>query len=261
MATSIHPTALVHECAQLGADVEIGPHAIIEDKTIIGDRTRIQAAAQIKAYTHLGADNVIHSFACLGGEPQDLKFSGEESLLRIGDGNTVREFVTMNRGTALERGETVIGSGGLYMAYVHIAHDCRLGDGVIMSNGATLAGHVVIGDHVIVGGLSAVHQFVRIGEYAFIGGMTGVVQDVPPYMLAAGPRAKVHGPNLVGLRRLNFPPEKTQALKNAYRLLWRSELGRKEALARIAETCGEHSEVRSFLAFVEQSERGVTAAE
>ena len=257
MSTEIHTSAIVDPQAQLGQDVSIGPYAVIEGSAQIGDDTRIDAFAHIKANTTLGAKNSVHSHACLGGPPQDLKFHGEETMLDIGDENVIREFVTINRGTVGGGGLTRIGSNCLIMAYAHIAHDCVLGNEVIMANAATLAGHVTIADKAVIGGLSAVHQFVRIGSYAYIGGMSGVSQDVPPYMLIAGERAWLHGLNLIGLKRQGFSSEQISALKKAFKLLWRSGLRREEALALARSECGDHPEVHELLSFVDQSERGV----
>ncbi|MFW6236355.1 MAG: acyl-ACP--UDP-N-acetylglucosamine O-acyltransferase [Desulfovibrionales bacterium] len=260
MSTLVHPTALVHDKAVLGQDVMVGPYAVIEENTELGDKTRLDAFAQVKAHTVMGRENHVHSYACVGGVPQDLKFKGEVSRLQIGYRNTIREYVTLNRGTEGGGGITSIGSNCLLMAYVHVAHDCQIGDEVVFSNGATLAGHVVVGSHAIIGGLSAVHQFVRVGEHAFVGGKTGVAQDIPPYMLAVGERAKLHGPNLVGLRRMKLSTETIQALKNTFRILFRSENSRKEALAEVEEKLGHVPEVRRILEFVRQSQRGITPA-
>ena len=180
MQTNIHPSAVVHPGAYLGTGVTVGPFAVIEEGVHIGDETVIDAGAQIKRFTTLGTKNHVHSMACVGGEPQDLKFGGEESKLVIGDRNKIREFSTIHRGTEGGGGITRVGSDNLMMAYSHIAHDCVVGDNNVLANAATLAGHVVVGNEVVVGGLSAVHQFVNIGDFAFIGGKTGVAQDVPP---------------------------------------------------------------------------------
>jgi UDP-N-acetylglucosamine acyltransferase len=258
MAVEIHPTAIVHDNALLGQDVQVGPYSLIEENVEIGDGTRIDAFAQIKSFTIMGRKNHIHSYSCIGGVPQDLKFSGEKTHLRIGDNNIIREYITLNRGTVGGGGVTSIGSDCLLMAYVHVAHDCHVGDKVIFSNGVTLGGHVKVGNNSIIGGLSAVHQFVRIGENAFIGGKTGVAQDIPPYMLAAGERAKLHGPNLVGLRRLQLPPETLQALKLVYKILWRSNGLKKESMSEATEKYGHIPEVLKVIDFVRTSERGVT---
>lgn len=261
MATQVHPSAFVHPSAQLGEDVVIGPSAVIEEDVIIGDRTRVDAFASIKRYTSMGTDNHIHSYACVGGEPQDLKFDGEVSRLEIGNGNTIREFSTQHRGTATGGGLTRIGDNNLLMAYTHVAHDCVVGNNIVMSNNATLAGHVTVGDSVIISGLSAVHQFVRIGDHAFVAGMSGIPQDLPPFMLAVGGRASVHGPNLVGLRRMNASRDVIAALKTAYKLLWHSTTPRREALEQLEYELGQYPEIMLLVQFMRSSERGVLSAE
>ena len=259
--STIHPTAVIAPSARLGEGVTVGPYAIIEDDVEIGDGCRIDSHAVIKNFTRMGRDNHIHSHAVVGDEPQDLKFRGERSELLIGNGNRIREFATLHRGTEGGGGVTRVGDNNLLMAYVHIAHDCELGSSIVMSNGATLGGHVQVGDSAIVGGLSAVHQFCRIGCHAFVGGMTGVAQDLPPWMLAAGSRALVHGPNLVGIRRAGLGREHAMALKAAFRFLWRSDLPRTEALVQIEKAYPDLEPVRSFVTFVRASERGVCPAE
>lgn len=261
MAASIHPSAVVDPGAQLGVDVTVGPFVVIESDVIIGDGSRIDSHACIKQYTHMGARNRVHSHAVVGGESQDLKFHGEVTWLNVGDDNSIREFATLHRGTEGGGGATRVGNGNLLMAYTHVAHDCVLGNHIIMSNGATLAGHVNVGDYAIIGGLSAVHQFTRIGRHAFVGGMTGVAQDLPPWMLAAGARALVHGPNLVGLRRAGCNRETMAAMKQAFRMIWRSELLRQEALEALTTDYGHMPEIMEFIDFVKKSERGLCPAE
>jgi UDP-N-acetylglucosamine acyltransferase len=260
VATSIHPTAIVHPKAALGADVTVGPYCIVEERVEIGDRCVLDPFAQVKTFVRMGDGNRISSYAVVGGEPQDLKFHGEETWLILGDGNRIREHATLHRGTEAGGGSTTVGSGCLLMGATHIAHDCHLGDGVILSQAASLAGHIRIDDHAIIGGMSGIHQFVRIGEHAFVGAMTGVGQDVPPYMLATGSRAQLRGPNIIGMQRAGVSPETRAALKKAYRLIWRSGLGRQEALAEAEATLGGFPEVECLLAFVRSSERGVLSA-
>lgn len=261
MASQIHPAAFVAETAKIGDDVVIGPCAVVEDDVIIGDRCRIDAFASVKRFTRMGTDNHIHSYALVGGEPQDLKFAGEESWIEMGNGNSVREFATLHRGTAGGGALTRIGDKNLFMAYTHVAHDCQLGNEIVMSNGATLAGHVSVADRAILAGLSAVHQFVRIGAYAFVGGMSGISQDLPPYMLAVGNRAGVHGPNLVGLRRLQASRELIAALKGAFRMVWHSDTPRKEALEQLEYEFGQFPEIIAFVDFIRGSERGILPAD
>ncbi len=257
----IHPTAVVSPDAELASGVRVGPYAIIEDQVIIGEDTVVEAHAVIRSRTRLGARNRIHPHAVVGGEPQDLKFHGEDSLLIVGNDNRIREFATLHRGTEGGGGVTRVGNNNLLMAYTHVAHDCVLGDHIIMSNGATLAGHVGVGDHAIIGGLSAVHQFARVGRHAFVGGMTGVAQDVPPWMLAAGSRAVVHGPNVVGLRRAGASRELMSALKSAFRLIWRSDMPRPDALDFLAAEYAELPDLMDFVAFIRSGERGICPAE
>ena len=200
----IHPTAIISPGAQIGADVEIGPYSVIGERVSIGDGTRIGPHVVLQGPTTIGKKNQFFQFCSIGEIPQDLKFNMEDTELIIGDNNTFREFITINRGTAGGGGRTVIGSNCLLMAYTHVAHDCLIGNGVIMANNASLAGHIRIDDHAIIGGLSGIHQFVHIGSYAMIGGLSGVSKDVPPFTLAVGQRAILHGLNLTGLKRHGF---------------------------------------------------------
>ena len=260
MAVTIHPTAQVSPKAELGDNVTIGHCAVVEDHVIIGDNSLVDAFASVKAYTRMGKGNVIHSYAMVGGIPQDLKFHGEESWLELGDNNNVREFATLHRGTEGGGGITRVGNDNLFMAYTHIAHDCQLGSNIIMSNAATLAGHVVVQDGAILGGFSAVHQFSRIGTYAFVGGMSGISMDVPPYMLAVGHRADLHGPNLVGLRRMQASRETLAAVRSAYRIIWLSSIPRKEALEQTEKEFATVPEIQTLIAFIRTAERGVLPA-
>ncbi len=257
METKIHPTAVVESNAKIGKGVIIGAYVVIESHVEIGDSCKIEPFTHIKRYTKIGKNNHIHSYACIGGEPQDLKFKGEVSYLEIGDDNCIREYVTLNRGTKEGGGITKIGSKCLIMAYAHVAHDCILGNEVIMANAASLAGHVIIEDGAVLGGLTAVHQFVHIGRYAYIGGMTGVAQDVPPYALIAGERGWMHGLNLVGLRRRGFSNEEIRNLKKAYRILWRQGLKKEEAISRILEEFPGDEKILELINFIEKSERGI----
>ncbi|MDD2605094.1 MAG: acyl-ACP--UDP-N-acetylglucosamine O-acyltransferase [Desulfobacterales bacterium] len=254
----IHPTAIVHADAEIGANVTIGPFAVIGERVRIGDGTTVGTHAVIDPYTEIGRDCRVFQFAAIGGVPQSVKFQGEETVVRIGDGCTLREFVTVHRGTAFGGGVTEIGEGCFLMAYTHVAHDCHIGRRVIMANNTTLAGHIEIGDDATVGGLVAVHQFVRIGDYAFIGGKSAVVKDIPPFVIAAGDRATLHGLNRVGLQRHGFSPETVAALKKAYRIVFRFGLTLKEALARVEAEVPSTPEVARFIAFLKSSQRGIT---
>lgn len=257
MSGSIHPSAFVSPKAELGRNVSVGPCAVIEDDVVIGNDCEIHAFASVKRYTRMGDKNIVHSYAMVGGVPQDLKFAGEVSSLEIGNNNTIREFSTLHRGTAGGGEVTRLGDNNLIMAYSHIAHDCILHNNIVMSNGATLAGHVTLFDGAIIGGLSAVHQFSRIGRHAFVGGMTGISQDLPPYMMAVGSRAGIHGPNLVGLRRLNLGSATVTAVRSAFRLIWMSDLPRQEALDKAAQEFAHVPEVLELVTFVRESPRGV----
>jgi UDP-N-acetylglucosamine acyltransferase len=257
----IHPTAIVDPGTKLGVEVEIGPYAVIGPNVEIGDRCRIGSHAQIETNVRMGKENRVSPFASIGAPPQDLKYKGEESWVEIGDGNTIREYVTVNRGTAQGGGITRVGSGTLLMAYSHVAHDCIVGSRVVVANAATLAGHVEIGDFAIIGGLTGIHQFVRIGEYAMVGGLSGVPQDIPPYVTAVVSRdqkgTSLFGLNLIGLKRHNFPEASVSALKKAYRILFRSGIPMQEAITKAEAEVEPLPEVIKLLEFIRASKRGV----
>ncbi len=258
---NIHPTAIVDRTAELAPSVSVGPYAIIQGQVVIGPDTEIGPHVVIKEFTTIGARCRIFQFASLGEIPQDLKYGGEASQLIIGDDNTIREFATMHRGTAGGGGVTQVGNNNLFMAYTHVAHDCLIGNGVIMSNAATLGGHIVVEDRAILGGLAALHQFCRIGRYAFVGGASAVARDVPPYTIVFGNRAKLVGLNLVGLKRAGFSDTSLQALKQAYETLFLSSLNMKEALHKVREELAHIPEVRHLLEFIESTERGLVPAD
>lgn len=257
MPSEVHPTAVVDPSAKLGENVVVGPYAIIEADTVVGDNCRIDAFAQIKRLTVMGKDNFVHSNAIIGGDPQDIKFKDGDTRVVMGDGNVVREFVTVHRGTETGRGETRIGSHCMIMAYAHVAHDCLLKDHAILVNCVMLAGHVDVGSHAVVGGMTGVQQFARIGDFAFIGGMTGVNMDVPPFTMATGIRGALRGLNTIGLRRAGMDRAIIRAVKNAYMTIFRSGLERQDALAKAAEEGGEYPEVQNLIDFIKTSERGV----
>lgn len=254
----IHPTAIVSPKARIDKDVTIGPYAVIGDHVTISPGTTIGPHAVIDPYVEIGPECHIFQFASVGAVPQSLKFKGEETWTKIGSRCIIREFVTVNRGTADGGAVTRIGDDCLLMAYVHIAHDCCLGNNVVMANNATLAGHVTIGNHATVGGLSAIHQFVRIGDFAFLGGKSVVVKDITPYVLASGDRAKLHGLNQVGLKRQGFTPEALKQLKKTYRLIFRIGLTLNEAIERVMAEVEPIPEVQAFIEFIKSSERGIT---
>jgi UDP-N-acetylglucosamine acyltransferase len=255
--SGIHPTALIGEGAKLARNVRVGPYAVIGPDVEIGDGTTVGAHAVITGHTRIGRENRIFQFASLGEIPQDKKYAGEPTRLEIGDGNTIREFCTLNTGTAQDRGVTRLGSHNWLMAYVHVAHDCVVGDHTVMANNATLAGHVEIGNHAILGGLTAVHQFCKVGAHVITGGGTIVYKDIPPFVMAAGQPAKPHGLNNEGLKRRGFAAETLAALKRAYKILYREGNTLAEAQARLAPEAELHAEVRQLLDFLARAERGI----
>jgi UDP-N-acetylglucosamine acyltransferase len=254
---TIHPTAVIGARTALGDNVSVGPYAIIEEEVFVDSGTQIGAHAYIDRYTRIGKNCQISPFAAIGTPPQDKRYKGEKTEVIIGDDNVIREYVTIHRGTPEGPGKTRIGHQNLLMAYCHVAHDCQIGNGVVMANVATLGGHVVIEDFVNIGGLAAVQQFGRVGAYAFIGGKSAVVQDIPPYVIASGDRAKLFGLNIVGLKRHNFPENLIAALKKTYQIVIRSHLTIKEAMARVEKEVPGFPEITHFLEFISSSQRGV----
>lgn len=252
----IHPQAIVHPTADLDVGVTVGAWTLIGPGVRIGARAEIGPGVLIERETTIGAECEIYKGAVLGTNPQDLKYQGEETHLEVGDRTVIREYATLNRGTKAS-GLTSVGKGCLLMAYVHVAHDCRVGDQVILSNAVNLAGHVQIGHHAIVGGLVGIHQFVRIGMHSFVGGGSGITKDVVPFCRVSGTPPKPFGLNSIGLERSGFPPETRATLKQAYRILFLSNLNVSQGLARIKEEVDSIPEVEHFLAFIENSERGV----
>jgi UDP-N-acetylglucosamine acyltransferase len=257
MARNIHPTALVAPEADLGEDVEVGAYAIVGPGVVVGANTRIGAHAVLQGPARLGADNQVFPFASVGSAPQDKKYKGEPTRLEIGDRNVIREFVTLNRGTTKDEGVTRIGDDNLFMAYAHVAHDCRVGSQCVFANNATLGGHVHVDDWVIMGGLSAVHQFCKVGAHAFIANNAAVTRDVPPYIMAVGQPAAAHSVNSEGLKRRGFTPEQIRNLRNAFRLLYRSGLKLADATAQLAAIAEEQPEVRAIVEFLPRSTRSI----
>jgi len=255
---AIHSTAIVDNSAELGEGVTIGPYCIIGPEVHIGADTALESHVHILKWTAIGERCYFHSQSVIGGNPQDLKYKGEKTLLKIGDDNTFREFVTLNRGTSGGGGITTIGSKNLIMAYSHIAHDSSVGSNVVMDNAATLAGHVTVQDNSTIGAFSAVHQFCRIGEHAFIGGFSVITRDALPYIKTVGARndAKIYGINTIGLQRKGICGESIEELKQAYRILFRSQLNTGDALKRARERTWSSAEVETLLRFIESSERG-----
>ncbi len=254
----IHPTAIIDPTAEVDPDVTIGPYAVIAADVRIEAGTTIGSHATIEPYTTIGTNCRIFPHAAIGAVPQSLKFKGEKTFVKIGNGTIVREFVTIHRGTEEGDGITKIGEKNFLMAYTHIAHDCKTGRGVIFANAATLAGHITVGNFATIGGLVAIHQFVRIGNYAFIGGTSAVTKDIPPYVIASGDRAKLFGLNSVGLQRHNFSKDTIALLKKTYRILFRLGLSSNEAMDRIEAEVEQIPEVVNFIDFIKSSERGFT---
>jgi len=253
---TIHATAVVEPGAELDDDVSVGPYAVIGPEVRVAAGTTIGSHAVLEGRTAIGRHCRIGSHVVIGAAPQDVKYHGEPTRVEIGDGVLVREFASIHRASTGGRGVTQVGPGCFLMAYTHVAHDCELGEQVIMANQASLAGHVARERHVIVGGMTGIHQFVRVGEYAFVGACSAVLQDVPPYVKVQGNRAKPFGLNSVGLRRHGFSSEALQGLKEAYRLVFASELNTSQALERLAAS--PFPEVRRFVEFVQRSHRGIT---
>ena len=255
----IHPTAILHPGASIAQGVEIGPYAVIGEHVKIGSGTKVGPHTVIDGWTEIGENNTIFHMASVGAIPQDLKYRGEQTYLRIGNNNTIREFASLHLGTVTGDGETTVGDGNLFMAYSHVAHDCHVGNGVVMANAATLAGHVTVEDHAILGGLCAVLQFTRIGAHVMIGGATSVTLDIPPYTIVTGDRreARLRGLNLVGLKRHGFSESTISGLKKAYKILALSGLKLSEALERMKSEIPPGDEVNHFISFIESSKRGV----
>jgi len=256
MSTSIHPTAVVSSHAELGAGVSIGPHCVVGEHVRIGNGTRIGPQVVISGHTTLGEENVIHGLASLGGAPQDLSYQGEDTRLEIGDRNTVREFVTINRGTVKGGGVTRIANDCLMMACCHIAHDCEISSGVILANNVLLAGHVLVGERANVSGSSAAQHFVTIGAYAYVGGLTRMAQDVPPYMILEGHPSKVRGANVIGMRRAGISDEEVEVVRAAYRAIWRGEGLRREIFAELEARYPDSEVLGALLAALRDSEQG-----
>jgi len=258
VASEIHSSAIIDPSARLGEDVKIGPYVVIGAECVIGDGTRLESHVVIRDFTEMGRGNHVHPHAVIGGEPQHTAYKGEKTHTRIGDNNIIRECVTIHRGTVQGASETVIGSNCMFMAYAHIAHDCVIGDKVILANAVNLAGHVEVGRNVIISGLSAVQQFIRIGEYTFLGGASGYKLDVPPFMLAHGVRGMLYGPNLIGLRRNGFDSATCKALKKAYKIIFRSGLTREKSLEQVESEIQGIPSVDRLVSFIRESKNGVT---
>ncbi|MDA8155102.1 MAG: acyl-ACP--UDP-N-acetylglucosamine O-acyltransferase [Actinomycetota bacterium] len=255
--TSVHPSAIVHKSASISENVSIGPFCIIGEGVKIGPGCKLANNVIVEGDTVIGPNCVIHPFAGIGLPPQDLKYRGERTGVTIGANNVIREYVSIHRGSVGGGGRTVLGDNNFIMAYAHVAHDNVIGNNVIITNAATLGGHVEVQDHAIIGGVVAVHQFTRIGSYSMTGGFSGIGQDIPPYTMASGPRAKLYGLNLVGLRRHGFSRETINELTRAYKILFRSKHTLKEAVKKIREDLPRSAEIETLVEFVLSSKRGI----
>jgi UDP-N-acetylglucosamine acyltransferase len=264
MQAAIHPTAIIAEGAQLAPDVQVGPYSIVGPNVSIASGTVVGPHCVIDGHTRIGKNNQLYRFCSIGGMPQDKKYKGEPTRLEIGDGNMVREYVTINTGTVQDAGVTRVGSDNWIMAYVHIAHDCQVADHTIIANNVQLAGHIHIGDWAIIGGSSAVHQFVRIGAHSMIGGTSSIRQDIPPYVIGAGDPFRPVGINSEGLSRRGFTPEVIAALKDVYKLLYRRQLSIEEAAAQMRglqqAQPDAHAAIQLMLDFLSASSRGIARA-
>jgi UDP-N-acetylglucosamine acyltransferase len=254
---NIHPTAVVSSRAELGQGVRIGPYCVIGDHVTIGAYTTIASHVVLEGKIQIGEQNEIYPFASIGLPPQDVGYRGEGTCVVMGDNNRIREYATIHRATTKEEWKTVIGNDNYLMAYTHVAHDCRLGDHIILANVATLGGHTHVGNHASIAGLVAVHQFVRIGDYAFIGGHSGVDRDIPPFMLTSGPRAKLYGINRRGLARHGFSQKTIDSLKKVYTIIWRRKLRLEEGIAQVRKECESSPEIELLLGFLKNTKRGI----
>jgi len=254
--TQIHATAIVDAQAEIGSGAVIGPYSVIGPDVVLGPNCWLQHHVTLSGPSRIGSQNKFYAYCSIGQQTQDLKYRGEPTYLEIGEGNTFREFVTVNRSTTGE-GITRVGNGGNFLAYSHIGHDCIVGNNVVFSNNGTLAGHVQVGDNAVMGGLTAVHQFCRIGRFAITGGCSKIVQDVPPFMIADGNPAEIRGINLVGLERNAFPPEAVKRIKEAFRLIYRSNYNTRQAMDAIAKELPASEEISQIVAFIQKSERGI----
>ncbi len=255
--TLIHPTAQIDPTAQIGQGVYVGPYAIIGAHVTLGDDCRVEGHAVVKGHSTFGNNNHFGHFACVGESPQDKKYAGEETWLKVGDNNVFREFCTVHRGTVQDEGDTVIGSHNLFMAYTHVAHDCIVGDHNILSNNASLAGHVTLGNHTILGGFTGVHQFCKIGDRAFLGRGPIVTMDVLPFAMVAGNPPSLHGVNIEGLKRAGYSRERISAVREAYKLIFRSSLPLAEATRQLQSVAEGNSDIQQLIDFVVNSERGI----
>lgn len=258
MNREIHPTAILDPKAEVDDGVVIGPFCIIGEGVCIKRGTKLISNVVIEGDTEIGENCTIYPFTSIGLPPQDLKYKGEKTAVKIGNNNIIREYGTIHRASVGGDGVTTIGNNNFFMAYVHIAHDCKIGNNIIMANAATLGGHVIVEDYAIISGLAAIHQFTRIGAYAMVGGFSGVAQDVPPYTIASGARARLFGLNTIGLKRHGFSDTKINHLKKAYKILFREKRTLKDAIKKIQEDLSETDEIKHLIEFIQQKNtRGI----
>jgi UDP-N-acetylglucosamine acyltransferase len=257
MKTRIHPSAIVDPKTEIDPGVDIGPFCILKSGVKIKRGTRLLSHVVIEGSTEIGINCTIFPYTSIGVPPQDLKYKGEKTRLCIGDNNTIREYVSIHRASIGGDGETIIGNNNFFMAYVHIAHDCKIGNNVVMANAATLAGHVLIEDNAVIGGLVAIHQFTRIGRNAMVGGFSGIGQDIPPFMIASGARAKLYGPNTIGLKRHGLPDATINSIKRAYKVLFREKRTMKDAIKKVRDEMAGLEEVEHLINFIEKNRRGI----
>jgi len=257
MKKDIHPTAIISPGAEIDEETSIGPFCILNEGVSIRKGTKLVSNIIIEGDTEIGTNCLIYPFTSIGLPPQDTKYKGEKTGVIIGNNNTIREYTTIHRASVGGDGITTIGDDNFLMAYVHIAHDCKIGNSVLMANVATLAGHVVVGDHAVIGGLVAIHQFTRIGAYAMVGGFSGVGQDIPPYMIASGARARLYGLNTIGLKRHGFSDTAIHDLKKAYKILFREKRTLKDALKKIQEDLPYTDEIKNLIEFIQKNKRGI----
>ncbi len=257
MAHEIHPSAVISSHAEIEDDVVIGPFCIVGEGAHIKKGSKLLSNVILEGNTEIGNNCTIYPFTSIGLPPQDMKYRDEKTGVKIGDNNTIREYITIHRASVSGDGVTTIGDNNFLMAYVHIAHDCKIGSNVIMANVATLAGHILVEDHAVIGGLVAIHQFTRIGAYAMVGGFSGVGQDIPPYMIASGARAKLFGLNAIGLKRHGFSDQTINELKKAYKILFREKHTLKEAIKKVQEDLPYTDEIKHLIEFIQKNKRGI----
>jgi UDP-N-acetylglucosamine acyltransferase len=257
MGVEVHPTAIIEREVELEEDVFIGPYCIIGKGARIRRGVRLISNVIIEGRTEIGEETTIYPFSSIGLPPQDMKYHGEETGVFIGKKNIIREYTTIHRASVGGDGMTTIGDNNFLMAYVHIAHDCKIGNHIVMANAATLAGHVKVEDYAVIGGLVAVHQFTRIGAYAMVGGFSGIGQDIPPYMMASGARARLYGLNTVGLKRHGFSEQTISELKKAYKILFREKRTLKDAIKKVQQDLPYSDEIRHLIGFIEENKRGI----